>query len=128
MMNLITALLPQVMGVVDKVIPDKDAAEKAKQVIELELIKAANEVNLAQAETNKVEAAHRSVFVAGWRPAIGVFWAFMGNPLAQWIAVLLGHPTSLLPVFPTDKLFELVFAMLGMAGLRSFEKMKGIAK
>jgi len=134
MMNLITALLPQVMGVVDKVIPDKDAAEKAKQVIELELIKAANEVNIAQAETNKVEAAHRSVFVAGWRPAIGwvcalgVFWAFMGNPLAQYIAVLLGHPTSLLPVFPTDKLFELVFAMLGMAGLRSFEKIKGISK
>ena len=48
MLNLITSLLPQVLATVDKVIPDADAAQKAKQTIELELIKAANDINLAQ--------------------------------------------------------------------------------
>jgi len=134
MLNLITSLLPQVLATVDKVIPDADAAQKAKQTIELELIKAANDINLAQVETNKTEAAHRSVWVSGWRPAVGwccalgVFWMFIGAPAAQWVAVANDYPLDKLPVFPTDLLFELLFALLGMAGLRSFEKMKGIAK
>ena len=134
MLNIITSLLPQVLATVDKVIPDADAAQKAKQTIELELIKAANDINLAQVETNKTEAAHRSVWVSGWRPAVGwccalgVFWMFIGGPAAQWIAVANDYPLDKLPVFPTDLLFELLFALLGMAGLRSFEKMKGIAK
>ena len=117
MLNIITSLLPQVLSTVDKVIPDADAAQ-----------------NLAQVETNKTEAAHRSVWVSGWRPAVGwccalgVFWMFIGGPAAQWIAVANDYPVENLPVFPTDALFELLFALLGMAGLRSFEKMKGIAK
>ena len=98
MLNLITSLLPQVLATVDKVIPDADAAQKAKQTIELELIKAANDINLAQVETNKTEAAHRSVWVSGWRPAVGwccalgVFWMFIGSPAAQWIAVANDYP------------------------------------
>ncbi|WP_374302017.1 3TM-type holin [Ferrovibrio sp.] len=84
-------------------------------------------------ELNKIEAAHRSVFVAGWRPAVGwicaagVGWAYLGHPLFLWAAALWA-PGIQPPDIRIDSLFELVLAMLGMAGLRSFEKSTGRAK
>lgn len=134
MIAALTSVLPNILGIIDKTLPDKAQAALAKQKIELELVTAANEVNKAQAEINKTEAAHRSIWVSGWRPAIGwtcslgVFWAFLGNPLATWIAVVMGVPHFLLPEIPMDMLFELVMAMLGLAGLRSFDKMRGTTK
>jgi hypothetical protein len=86
-----------------------------------------------QVELNKIEAAHRSVFVAGWRPAVGwicaagVGWAYLGHPLFLWAAALWA-PGVQPPEIHIDSLFELVLAMLGMAGLRSFEKTTGRAK
>lgn len=86
-----------------------------------------------QVELNKIEAAHRSVFVAGWRPAVGwicalsVGWAYLGHPLFLWAAALWS-PGLQPPVIHTDSLFELILAMLGMAGLRSFEKTAGKTK
>lgn len=86
-----------------------------------------------QVALNQVEAAHRSVFVAGWRPAVGwicaaaVGWAYIGHPLFQWAAALWA-PGLEPPPIQTDSLFELVLAMLGLAGLRSFEKTTGRAK
>lgn len=130
----LVSLLPNILAIVDKSLPDKAQADLAKQRIEFELLSAMNEVNKAQAETNKVEAGHRSIWVAGWRPAIGwvaalgVFWAFIGNPICEWIATMFGVPLMLLPDFPMDQVMELVLAMLGLSGLRTFEKMKGISK
>lgn len=86
-----------------------------------------------QVELNKIEAAHRSVFVAGWRPAVGwicaagVGWAYLGHPLFLWAAALWA-PGVQPPDIRIDSLFELVLAMLGMAGLRSFEKTTGRSK
>lgn len=86
-----------------------------------------------QIELNKIEAAHRSVFVAGWRPFIGwtcgaaLAWAFLAHPLLTWAAALWA-PELAPPALLTDTLFELVLAMLGMSGLRSFEKYVGRAK
>ncbi|MFN3400255.1 MAG: 3TM-type holin [Ferrovibrio sp.] len=86
-----------------------------------------------QVELNKIEAAHRSVFVAGWRPAVGwicalgVGWAYLGHPLFLWAAALWS-PGLQPPAIQIDSLFELVLAMLGMAGLRSFEKSTGRSK
>jgi len=134
MLQALVSVLPNILKIVDKSIPDKAGAALAKQRIELELVTAANEVNKMQASTNQVEAAHRSIWVAGWRPAIGwtcsigVFWAFVGHPFFSWIAVMFGVPLVLLPDVPMDALFELVMAMLGLAGLRTFDKLKGTAK
>jgi hypothetical protein len=128
MLNL---LLPLISTVLDRVIPDKNGAEKAKQEIEAALIKNVTELNLAQAETNKIEAAHRSVWVAGWRPclgwvaALGFAWVFLLQPIAQWLVLLTGNDIPL-PDFQTDALLELTFAMLGLAGLRTYEKQKGL--
>lgn len=133
LVGALTSVVPSVLGIIDKVVPDKGAAELAKSKIELELVQAATEINRLQAETNKVEAAHRSIWVAGWRPAIGwcsalgVAYFFVLEPLLQWAALALGW-TITTPKFPEAALFEMVFAMLGMAGLRSFEKIKGVAK
>jgi len=130
---MLQAILPLIGTVLDRVIPDKNGAQKAKQEIEAELIKNATQLNLAQAETNKIEASHRSVWVAGWRPclgwvaALGFAWVFLLQPIAQWLTALTGNPIPL-PDFQTEALLELTFAMLGLAGLRTYEKQKGLTK
>jgi len=113
-----------VADVVDKFVetPDEKAAFKTV------MAKMAQEPGLAQVELNKVGAASRSVFVAGWRPAvgyvcaIGLSFAFIVNPLIQW---LTGEPG---PELPVDVMMELVIGMLGLAGLRTVEKLTGRAK
>lgn len=135
---MIAALIPQLLPILgsalDKVIPDNVSKEAAKKELEKALVDNANSINLETIKTNQIEAAHRSVWVSGWRPAIGwscslgVGWLFIGHPIAVWIAMLTGHSDMVMPTIPTDILLELTFAMLGMAGLRTFEKLKGIAK
>ena len=130
---IVTALLPALGTLIDRLIPDRAAAEKAKAEMEAELIRASNEAALAQVEVNKIEAAHSSVFVAGWRPSIGwvcaagLAWAFVVAPVASWALVVLGVKGEL-PAIHTDYLLELVLAMLGIGGLRTFEKLRGVAR
>lgn len=132
--QILSAILPKALDIIDEVIPDKDAAQKAKLEIETKLIEASVATNLAQIETNKAEAQHRSVFVAGWRPmigwacAIGIFWMAIGEPMANYVMALAGMDTSVLPKMPHDILLELTFALLGMSTLRTFEKLKGVTK
>jgi len=119
--------------VLDKVIPDNNAKAKAKADIEKALIDNASKINLAQAETNKIEASHRSIWVAGWRPFLGwvagfgFAWVFVISPVAQWVCALLGIHI-VLPVLHTDVMMELTIALLGLSGLRSWEKSKGLTK
>jgi roadblock/LC7 domain-containing protein len=130
---IVTALLPALGTLIDRLIPDRAAAEKAKAEMEQQLVTAANAAALAQVEVNKVEAAHSSVFVAGWRPSIGwvcaagLAWAFVVAPIASWALVVLGIRAEL-PTIQFDHLFELVLAMLGIGGLRTFEKLRGVAR
>ena len=133
MLPILTSILPMIGTVLDRVIPDKEAAAKATRDIEATLIANSAQINLAQLEINKVEAGHSSVWVSGWRPSIGwccslgIFWAYIGRPVADYIVVMSGSDI-VLPNIPTDALMELTFAMLGMAGLRTFEKLKNITK
>jgi hypothetical protein len=130
---ILTALVPALGTLVDRLIPDKAAADRAKAEMEAALVRAANEAALAQVEVNKIEAGHGSVFVAGWRPAIGwvcaaaLAWAFIVAPVATWGMAAFGVKETL-PAIGTDNLFELVLAMLGLGGLRTFEKMRGVAR
>lgn len=118
-------------SVLDKVIPDNNAKEKAKADIEKALIDNAAQINLAQAETNKIEAGHRSVWVSGWRPFLGwcagcgFFVVYVLSPLIKWVCALRGFDV-IVPELDTDVLMELTIAMLGLAGLRSWEKSKGL--
>jgi hypothetical protein len=133
LLALVPALLPALGTLIDRLIPDRAAAERAKLEIEAQLVASANEAALAQVEVNKIEAGHNSVFVAGWRPSIGwvcaagLAWAFVLAPVASWALVVSGTKAEL-PDIQTDYLLELVVAMLGMGGLRTFEKMRGVAR
>lgn len=115
----------------DKIIPDKDARDKAQA----ELLKAAQDndfqLALAQIRVNEEEAKSESLFKSGWRPAIGwvctfgLVYNFIVYPFLLWLVAVTGssiHPPALI----SDILMELVFALLGLGTLRTFEKVKGI--
>jgi|TARA_B110000967_G_scaffold113284_1_gene115868 hypothetical protein len=90
--------------------------------------KLAMQPSMMQAEIMKVQANHRSTFVAGARPflmwvcGLGFLFAFVINPILQWVAPELGSPE-----LPLDAMLELTLAMLGLAGLRTVEKLNGKA-
>jgi hypothetical protein len=104
-----------------------------QKALELELKVKELEQNLlsGQIEINKLEAQHSSVFVAGWRPfigwigAIGLGMEFIIKPLMEWTSALAGT-NILLPNMNSELLFNLILALLGLAGFRSFDKLKGI--
>jgi roadblock/LC7 domain-containing protein len=133
LLALVPALLPALGTLIDRLIPDKAEAEKARNQLEAQLVTAANAAAMAQVEVNKVEAGHSSVFVAGWRPSIGwvcaagLAWAFVLAPVTSWALLVLGIKAEL-PAIQFDHLFELVLAMLGIGGLRTFEKLRGVAR
>ena len=118
----------------DKFFPDADTELKGK------LAEAASEINnsyqlqLSQLEINKVEAGSASLFVAGWRPAIGwvcgvsLLYAALVEPIARFIATVLFTYTGLFPIINTELTLQILLGLLGLAGMRSFEKSKGITK
>ena len=132
MIGLASLVGPIVSKFVDR-IPDGNARARAKESLERELVEAANSAMLAQTEINAVEAQHKSIFVAGWRPfiggvcGVGIAWSMVVQPVAQWAMIAWGDGTKL-PTIDTSYLLELVTAMLGMSGLRTFEKMRGVAR
>jgi hypothetical protein len=125
-------LIPAISGILDKIFPDADKANEAKaRLMELQ-IKGELDGVLGQLEINKAEAQSGSAYAAGWRPTIGYICAFglaynfVIYPMATWYAARY-MPGFQPPPLLADNLMELVFGMLGLAGLRSFEKTKGVA-
>ncbi len=94
--------------------------------------KLANDLVQSQLDINKIEASNEKLFVSGWRPAIG--WicglAFATNyvivPLTVFLCAIFGHPLSDVPTFDMGELTPVLLGMLGLGGLRTFEKVKGI--
>ena len=115
--------------VLNKFVADKDL--KAK--LEHELKTAFHSANLAQIDLNKQEAAHKSMFVAGWRPFVGwttgvaLAYHFVLSPILAFVLVLAGIDTPM-PVFEFSQLSTILMGMLGLGGLRSYEKMKGVQR
>ncbi len=120
-----------VVNVIDKFVEtdeEKKAAALLKSKIEMQ-------PHLAQIELNKLEAGHRSVFVAGWRPAIGwvcalgLIWHFFLYDLLNWIIINTVSPDIIIPkLMGVDSLISLVVALLGLGGMRSLEKLSGKAR
>ena len=129
---MLQALIGPVSSLLDKFIPD--AGEKAKLAHEIATMaeKQAHELALAQIDVNKVEAASTSLFKAGWGPFIG--WTcgsayhFVLQPLLVFVLVSSGNTVPELPKFEMDALMTVLFGMLGLGGLRTFEKFKGCDK
>ena len=104
-----------------------------KKAAEMLLLKMQQEPDKWQAQINMIEAGHRSVFVSGWRPflgwlcGLGIAWVFIVGPVTQVIFQVLGTPI-IMPEIATGELMTLVFAMLGLGGLRSYEKKHNLTK
>ncbi len=134
----ITAIVDVTGKVIDKLFPDpaqRDAAKlellKQQQAGEFKQMDVDFQLAIEQIKVNAVEAASASVFVGGWRPAAGwvcvggLAYTFMLQPLLTWGALILGKPPF--PALDTTVLMELLFGMLGLGGLRSYDKTKGTA-
>jgi hypothetical protein len=131
---MIQALIGPVTGLLDKFIQDKDLKASLAHDIATMAEKHSAENALAQLEVNKTEAQHRSIFVAGWRPflgwglAVAMIWHFVLAPIAIFIFAYSGMEAPTLPAFDMDSLMTVLLGMLGLGGLRTFEKSKGLAK
>lgn len=122
----ITAGIGLVGKFVDKFVPDKDLATKLKADAASQEFAGELSLLVGQLEINKVEAAHKSLFVAGWRPFVG--WVcgvgLLYNVLIQPIFDIWVD----MPEINPDLLYPVLLGMLGMSGLRTYEKFKGVQR
>ena len=132
--TLLPAILPIIGDVVGRFLPeDKEAAEKAKREIESNLAEHLAKIDLAQLEINKAEGQHRSIFVAGWRPFIGwtcgfaLAYTYVLQPMASFILGQTGYLIQL-PEVDMTLMMPVLLGMLGLGGLRTFEKFKKVSK
>lgn len=113
---------------IDRLWPDPAERDRAR----LELLRMQQAGELAQISVNTEEARSTSLFVAGWRPAVGwccvaaCGWNWLGFPIAKLAAELLGHPIALGPA-DLGEMWPVLLGMLGLGGLRTLERINGKA-
>jgi hypothetical protein len=124
--SIVTSLIGPVTGLLDKFVEDKDQKNALAHEIATLAQKQAHESAVGQLEVNKVEAAHKSLFVAGWRPFVGwvagiglAYNVIIAQILGIWFTVPEVDPSLLTPV---------LMGMLGMGAMRSYEKSKGVQR
>jgi hypothetical protein len=128
---VIDKLIGPVTGLLDKFIEDKDQKARLAHDLATMAEKHAQEISKAQLEVNKVEAGHSSLFVSGWRPAVG--WVcvlgmagnFMVIPFTNFVLALLEIDVTI-PLIDTATMMPVLMGMLGLGGLRTYEKSKDI--
>jgi len=121
----LTAVADLAGSVINKIWPDKTEAEKAQLAAAVSLVQ-------GQLAINQAEASNPSVFVSGWRPAIGwvcgmaCAWNWIGLPIAKLGLALYGHPITINPA-DIGEMMPILLGMLGLGGLRTMEKVNGVA-
>ena len=131
---MLQALIGPATEIIGKFVEDKDQKNKLAHEIATMAERHAQELAKGQLEINKAEAQHRSIFVAGWRPFVGwtcgvaLAWHFVLAPFIIFGAGFAGMTLPELPQFDMSSLLTVLMGMLGLGGLRSFEKVKGLAK
>jgi len=120
-------------SIIGKIWPDKTQAEKDQLAQALALLQAQVTANQAQTDIDKVEAANPSLFVSGWRPFVGwvcglaCAWNWVFLPMGLFGAKVFGHPIEATPA-NLQQMFPLLLGLLGMGGLRTYEKTQGVAR
>lgn len=128
--DAVKGLADGIIGGLDKLFTSDDERNKAK----IELTKVLQEPHVLQAMANIEEAKHPSVFVAGWRPAIGWICAiglayhFLIYPFAGLIAYFVNQALTLPQLVSVGELMTLVLSLLGLGGLRTYEKAQGVSR
>jgi phenylpyruvate tautomerase PptA (4-oxalocrotonate tautomerase family) len=127
-------LIEPVSKILDKFVQDKDQKAALAHEIATMAEQHAQELALAQIAVNKAEASNGNLFVAGWRPAIGwicgaaLAFHFILAPLISSAFAWAGADAPELPAFDMQSLMTILTGMLGLGGLRTFEKYKGVSK
>lgn len=130
---MINALIGPVMGLLDKIIPDP--TEKARLAHEIATLaeRQAHEIAKSQIEVNRTEAASSSMFVAGWRPAVGWICAaglgfnFICVPLGNFALSISGSVIAI-PALDVSEMMPVLMGMLGLGAFRTFEKTRGVSR
>ena len=126
---MIDKFFKPISDLIGKAIPDKNKRMELEASIKAQMI----DLQKAQTEINLEQAKHPSIFVSGSRPAIlwicalGLAWQFFLAPLMNWAVVISGS-TIQPPVINTEGLMTLTLSLLGLGGLRTAEKWKGVAR
>lgn len=138
MFSLLETILPTIGRVVENLVPDKTEAKRLRHEMEMQLLanrhefdRITSQMRVEQIKVNQNEALHKSIFVSGWRPFAGwscvglIIYAYAGRSLLVWATILAGHPEAAeaLPEFPVEHIFELFLGMLGIGGMRTFDKL-----
>jgi len=124
-MDPLTAGVELAQTVITRIWPDKSAAEAAQLAAAVALVQ-------GQMDVNKAEASSPNAFTSGWRPAIGwvcglaLLFQYILRPILMWYGIVTGHQWPPLPGID-DNLWQLMLGLLGLGGLRTFEKTKGVA-
>ena len=132
-MSILTSLIGPVSGLLDKFIEDKDKKNALVHEITTMAEKHAQELAKGQIEINKISAGHKSLFVSGWRPAVG--WTcclgmasnFLLIPLANF-ALALSKSTIVVPLIDLSTMMPVLPGMLGLGAMRTVEKTKGVQR
>lgn len=127
-LEVIVGLVTSIIG---RIWPDKSEQQKLQFAKELQ--QAMIDANLAtgQMDINTEEAKSSNVFVAGWRPFIGWIcglafaWQYFLSPMFTYLLVVSGHPVPEMPKLDMGEMLPVLFGMLGLGGLRTYEKTKG---
>ena len=138
--DIVGAVMPVFGKIIDRAWPDPAEAAKAQMALlqlqqsgDLARLVADTDLAKGQMAVNQAEAGNPSLFVSGWRPAVGWMCAagvgtqFLLGPVATFGVALLGK-TVVFPTLDTGTLLPLLLGMLGLGGMRTFEKIKGVTK
>ena len=129
MLGLAESVVGVAGKVLDKFVEDKDLKTKLEAELKQQMVS----LDLAQAQANVEQAKHPSIFVSGSRPAImwicafGLGWQFVFQPVFVWAIAVSGADVAI-PIIPTEGLMTLTLSLLGLGGMRSAEKFKGVAR
>jgi len=129
MLGLAESVVGVAGKVLDKFVEDKDLKTKLEAELKQQMVS----LDLAQAQANVEQAKHPSIFVSGSRPAImwicafGLGWQYVFQPVFVW-AIAISGADIVIPVIPTEGLMTLTLSLLGLGGMRSAEKFKGVAR
>tara|TARA_B100000530_G_scaffold259794_1_gene173070 strand:- start:3689 stop:4096 length:408 start_codon:yes stop_codon:yes gene_type:complete len=133
MIQQLQSLIGPVTGLLDKFIEDKDQKSALAHEIATMSERHAQELAKSQLEVNKVEAASNSLFVAGWRPAVG--WVcvlgmasnFIVIPMTNFALAVMESPITI-PLIETSTMMPVLMGMLGLGAMRSVEKVQKVSR
>ena len=124
---LLPNILPAVTDVIGRFLPeDKEARAKAERQLEQQLATHLAKIDLAQLDINKTEAAHRSVFI-GWSCGVALAWSYVVTPILTFVLAQTGYLVEL-PSMNLGEMMPVLMGMLGLGGLRTFEKFKKVSR